>query len=102
MSPVDPRILAALAELREQYARELPLVFVALAAAVSALRADPDAVTEAKGMAHRLRGTAGSYGFQAVSDAAAQLESALAPPLCWSDVEPAMEAVRAAIPTVDG
>ena len=53
-------------------------------------------------MAHRLRGTAGSYGFQAVSEAAAQLEAALASPLQWSEIEPAVEAVRAAIPFVEG
>lgn len=102
MNPADPRILAALAELREEYARELPLLFVTLAAAVSTLRAHPDTVTDAKGMAHRLRGTAGSYGFLAVSEAAAQLETALVSPLNWGEVEPAIEAVRVAIPAAEG
>ena len=101
MSPGDPRILAALAELREQYARELPQLFTALAAVVAELRADPDVAGDAKGMAHRLRGTAGSYGFQAVSDAAARLESALTEPLAWGEIEAAIEAVRAGIPIVD-
>lgn len=63
-----------LAALRESYRRTLPGQLDALAAVLDATRAapDPSAATEAARLAHRLKGTAGSYGFDVV---AAELEA---------------------------
>jgi HPt (histidine-containing phosphotransfer) domain-containing protein len=102
MNPADPRIVAALAELREQYARELPDLIAALTAVVARLGVDPAAESDAKAQAHRLRGTSGSYGFADVSEAVARLEQALSPPVIRGDVDAAIGAVRAAIPLVAG
>jgi len=61
-----------LAALRRAYGRDLP----AKARAVSEALAKDDRGTAAL-LAHRLRGTAGSYGFAEVSVAAGSIEDAL-------------------------
>jgi HPt (histidine-containing phosphotransfer) domain-containing protein len=103
MTTPDPRVLAALAELREQYARELPPLVVALAATLARLGVDESALADAKGKAHRLRGTAGSYGFHSMSEAAAVLEQALDTPEPDGAIaiEAALAEVFAALPTTE-
>ena len=73
----DPITRAALAELAAEYAAELPGLIDELARLVEAAAADPAAVPRARAAAHRLRGTAGSYGFAAVGEAAGSIEDAL-------------------------
>jgi HPt (histidine-containing phosphotransfer) domain-containing protein len=82
----DPALLAELARLSDEYRRELPGKLAALQEAVSALLAPASgpagegraaAARRALELAHRLSGTARSYGFPAVSDAAADLEDEL-------------------------
>jgi HPt (histidine-containing phosphotransfer) domain-containing protein len=61
-----------LAALRESYRRTLPQQLDALRVKLAgALSGGADALAEAARLAHRLKGTAGSYGFDAV---AAELE----------------------------
>ena len=96
----EPRVLAALAELREEYSRELPPLITALAATVARLGTEDDALGDAKVRAHRLHGTAGSYGFHRVSEAAANLERELEAPSPANTIaiEVALAAVFAALP----
>jgi HPt (histidine-containing phosphotransfer) domain-containing protein len=61
-----------LAALREDYRRTLPAQLDALRARVESGRASGGLRVEARSLAHRLKGTAGSYGFDRV---AAELES---------------------------
>ncbi|MES2643559.1 MAG: ATP-binding protein [Myxococcota bacterium] len=65
------------ADLRTAYAASLPAQIETLAAWVERGRTDPAAVGEAVSLAHRLKGTAGTYGLPAVSAASAILEGAL-------------------------
>ena len=75
--PEDEVTRSALAELAAEYAAELPGLIDELARLVDAAAADPAAVPHARAAAHRLRGTAGSYGFKAVGEAAGSIEDAL-------------------------
>jgi DNA-binding response OmpR family regulator len=71
---------AVMEQLRDDYRRELPRKLEVLAHAVDLVReleADPVALAAARSDAHRLRGTAGSYGFIAVGQAAGRIEDAL-------------------------
>jgi chemotaxis protein histidine kinase CheA len=68
---------ADMAALAAEYAAELPGLIEELTALVKAAAADPAAVPQACAAAHRLRGTAGSYGFLAVGEAAGRIEDAL-------------------------
>ena len=76
----DAMIRAALAELRDDFASRLPDRIEAVSKAIRAAdgdRQDGELRDEARGAAHRLRGSAGSYGFPAVSVAAGRIEDAL-------------------------
>jgi len=73
----DEGTRAALAELCAEYAAELPGLIDELARLAEAAVADPAAVPRARVAAHRLRGTAGSYGFAAVGEGAGSIEDAL-------------------------
>jgi len=75
---VDPRVAGALATLRKEYGRQLPSRVRDLVAALARAResAGPDA--EALMLAHRLAGTAGSYGWAEVSKCARGIEEELA------------------------
>jgi len=68
-----PRVLEEkLAALRESYRRTLPQQLEALRAKLAnAQTGGSDALADAARLAHRVKGTAGSYGFQTV---AAELE----------------------------
>jgi diguanylate cyclase (GGDEF)-like protein len=93
-----------LARLRQEYARALPAKLDSLAAALDRLRETPgsaDLLEAARLLAHRLRGTAGSYGFVDVSAAAGRIEDILveAPPggpgpAAWEGLEAALGDAR--------
>ena len=70
-------LAAALAELRTGYAAELPGLVRELGALLDAAATDAGALARARQAAHRLRGTAGSYGFVEVGEAAGRIEDAL-------------------------
>ena len=76
MSEPD-EVEAALAALRRGYAAELPDLVRSLAARMEEAATRPSALDQARREAHRLRGTAGSYGFAAVGEAAGRIEDAL-------------------------
>ena len=74
--PVDPE--DALAVLRERYAAALPGRACELAEKVdAALAGDEEASGAARQVAHRLRGSAGTYGFPAIGEVGAAIEEAL-------------------------
>ncbi|MGC4122499.1 MAG: response regulator [Myxococcales bacterium] len=98
---------AALRALSADYARGLPAKGRELSESVRSLRldaSDPTSRSKAQTLAHRLRGTAGSYGFHAIGEAAGAIEDALpealapaAPSEAWSALGAALEAFEATI-----
>jgi HPt (histidine-containing phosphotransfer) domain-containing protein len=73
-------IRAAFAELHDEFASVLPGRIEVVAAAIrtaDAARGDEALRDEARSAAHRLRGSAGSYGFPAISATAGRIEEAL-------------------------
>ena len=69
---------AELAALKAEYAASLPGKVDQLAELVeSVATGNPAALAELRTRAHRLRGTAGSYGFDAIGRAAGLLEEAV-------------------------
>lgn len=73
-------IRAAFAELHVEFASKVPArvgVVAATIRAAEASRDDAELRAEACGAAHRLRGSAGSYGFPEISATSARLEDAL-------------------------
>jgi HPt (histidine-containing phosphotransfer) domain-containing protein len=87
----------ALAALRVEYARRLPARVRKVARALGAYRRAPgDAVLleRARSLAHRLRGTAGSYGFAAVGAAAGRVEDGILR-AAWDDVDSALRDTEA-------
>jgi HPt (histidine-containing phosphotransfer) domain-containing protein len=71
---------AALAALYEAYARRLPERLAQLVADLEAWRQTPeraDLLEEITSLAHRLRGSAGSYGFPSFSGAMGAVEDSL-------------------------
>src|SRR5579871_3200966 len=90
-APGDPA--RALRDLRERYRASAPALAAPLRALAATLLSDPQsrtAITAVRQHAHRLRGTAGSYGFQDASDLAAALEARAAQ---W-EADPAVELDR--------
>jgi diguanylate cyclase (GGDEF)-like protein len=71
-APVDE-----LAELRHEYRRALPEKVEALTRAVAASRLDGSRRPEARALAHRLRGTAGSFGAGDIGEMAGRIEDLL-------------------------
>lgn len=75
------QVIAALDELRAEYGGTLPARAAELARALERVRAasgdDPVLLLEATTHAHRLGGTAGSYGFDAVGEHATRIEREL-------------------------
>ena len=70
----------ALRALRAEYAKEVPSRVRRLARALRAWRrapADAPSMERARVLAHRLRGTAGSYGFAAMGEAAGRVEDGI-------------------------
>ncbi len=78
-APADPpdTLRARMAQLREAYAFELPGKLDELEALVDEARQRPEAAKQASSSAHRLRGTAGAYGFKLVGVLAGQIEDLL-------------------------
>lgn len=77
---MNPELKAVLATLRAEYRQTLPErlseLNTALMLAVDAPRSAP-LRAEARHLAHKLRGTAGSYGFSRISQAMAVIEDIL-------------------------
>jgi diguanylate cyclase (GGDEF)-like protein len=63
--------------LREEYARELPNKLDELEALIEDARQQREAAAAAASAAHRLRGTAGAYGFNLVGNVAGHIEDLL-------------------------
>ncbi len=63
--------------LREEYARELPNKLDELESLIETAKNQPEAAASAASSAHRLRGTAGAYGFKLVGTLAGQIEDLL-------------------------
>jgi HPt (histidine-containing phosphotransfer) domain-containing protein len=84
-----------LGDLRAAYAAALPLQVEALIELLDA--PDPAARNEAHTLAHRLHGTAGTYGLPRVSDAAAWIERVLDGTAPRTELDDAVAALRAAV-----
>ncbi len=96
---------ARMAQLREAYTFELPGKLEELEALVDEARQRPEAAKQASSSAHRLRGTAGAYGFKLVGVLAGQVEDLLSEyqssPLrvrrnLWTEISRALEDARLA------
>jgi HPt (histidine-containing phosphotransfer) domain-containing protein len=107
--PPTPEVLAALRELQAEYGKVLPTLVATLASTLERAKGEqPEegALEEVRLQAHRLRGTAGSYGFRDVGDAAIRIEETVRvmqqggggalPGDPWLELESAMEAMTAA------
>jgi diguanylate cyclase (GGDEF)-like protein len=106
-APADPpeTLRARMAQLREAYTLELPRKLEELEALIGEAQRRPEATKPAASSAHRLRGTAGAYGFKLVGVLAGQIEDLLAEyqssPLrvrrnLWAEVGRALEDARLA------
>jgi CheY-like chemotaxis protein len=103
---IEPSVDAELRELQEMFAASLPGKIDEMESAILLAQSDPARVPEAKSHAHRLRGSAGSYGFPAVGAAAGVIEDLLAEacsaggeqrPRLWDDVRRALASARNAL-----
>lgn len=107
--PSLDRARAAMVDLHADYLRELPVKVADLERAVQRVRAEAPSdaglhvFSEARSKAHRLCGTAGSYGFASVGEAAGRIEDALPQLLdlqgpgreaAWTDIERALDSLR--------
>jgi len=102
------QVAAALDELRVEYGAALPARAAELSSAVERLRAAPDdaaSLAHAVTMAHRLGGTAGSYGFTAAGEHAGRVEDELPRTratdpseraTAWAAIDVAMKSLAAA------
>jgi HPt (histidine-containing phosphotransfer) domain-containing protein len=84
----EDEIEREIAALRDAYRAELPAKVEAISKAIAARDAETT-----RTLAHRLRGTAGSYGLSVVSAAAGALEDAGAD---WAKLESLLPALTAA------
>jgi diguanylate cyclase (GGDEF)-like protein len=99
-----PLVLPAMAELRLEFAKKLPAKLDELDGALQAARGDLGRLGDARTLAHRLRGTAGSYGYPAVGDAVGLIEDRVSGALptvsknrlFWEEIEGAVQAARRA------
>ncbi len=96
---------ARMDQLREEYARELPQKLDELESSIESAKQRPETTKAAASSAHRLRGTAGAYGFKLVGALAGQIEDLLlefqASPLrvrrnFWNEVSRALADARLA------
>ncbi|MGZ3419877.1 MAG: Hpt domain-containing protein [Polyangiales bacterium] len=92
----DDGVDEEIAALRAAYALGLPAKAHAVAAATRKTAIEPASAEEAIALAHRLRGTAGAYGFPAVSKAAGAIEEALRAGVRDSSLEALADAMDAA------
>ena len=79
MSQEEADLQKVLAALRADYAKLLPQKLIDLSTATQNALNDPNTKNYARSLAHKLRGTAGSYGFHKLSEAAGVLEDLLRP-----------------------
>ena len=95
------KLTAAVAELRAEYLPTVPAKLATLEALVRQARSngDDDSRERLRALAHRLRGTMGSYGFAEIGAAVGRIEDALAPPRSgerapdmWDEIEHALQA----------
>ena len=103
----DDEIRAALEALRREYIQELPELLRELGEAVTSARRGGagEGMRAAVSRAHALRGTAGSYRFQEISDAAGLIEDGLLgiqsgwlpPEQAWPEIERALHAAHHAL-----
>ncbi|GAB3732245.1 hypothetical protein GCM10028794_09130 [Silanimonas algicola] len=100
-APTDP-LAAALAQIRQRFVANVPVERAALAEALAAAACGEG--TEALGqLAHRLKGSAGTFGFDAVSAAAGRLEHAARDrPATLSAEAAALDRELAALQSGDG
>jgi two-component system OmpR family response regulator len=83
----------ALAVQRAEYTSRLRLKIAALAEAIETARTEPsqERVEAARTLAHKLRGSAGSYGLEGVSAAAGRIEEGLrSQPTAWREIDAAL------------
>jgi diguanylate cyclase (GGDEF)-like protein len=99
----EASFVAGFDQLRASYLDALPALVDQLGRQLDDAHAGSlDALTQARSISHRLRGTAGSYGFPAVSEHAARLEDQLlrlSPPLgevSWRALSQLLVALRSA------
>jgi HPt (histidine-containing phosphotransfer) domain-containing protein len=94
MSQEENDLQKVLATLRADYAKQLPQKITDLTEATQRALKDPSNKEQARSLAHKLRGTGGSYGFHKLSEAAGKLEDLLrAPTLSPDDILRALEKV---------
>ncbi len=109
----DPTLERDLERLREEYRAKLPEQLSGLEALLRGARdQEPggdrgrEQLEVARNLAHRLRGTAGSYGFGATSSALGRIEESVAqlleeaqpdPESVWNEVEGAVAQARVRI-----
>jgi HPt (histidine-containing phosphotransfer) domain-containing protein len=89
-----------LEQLHRRYRARLPSKLAELEAALSEARGAPldgAPLARLRDRAHRLRGSAGSYGLAAVSEAAARIDDLAADDIAWERLEAAMQSLRAAV-----
>jgi hypothetical protein len=98
--------VAELEALRATFLASLPDRVAHLAGAIAAARHGSSSLSVALGLAHRLRGTAGSYGLLAVAERVGAVEDLLetveewrVPPTIWDQLDGLLVAARAVIPT---
>ena len=99
---ISPELAARIALLRAEYRAVLPDRLAELLAAVVLARTTPSAIGGALAIAHRLAGTAGSYGFHELGDACAAVEDALARAQTnadWGPVDAALASAAATLAT---
>lgn len=73
-----PDLKAELAALHAQFTQKLPARLAELEAAVARAEIDQEHIVDARRLAHQLRGSAGSYGYPALGEAAGYVEDLLA------------------------
>jgi DNA-binding response OmpR family regulator len=92
-----PSTIAKLAELRRTYRSELPQKVAVIATSIALARStrSPATIEEARRLAHSLEGSAGSYGFGAVGEAAGRVSQLLATRAPrWQDLDATLADLR--------
>lgn len=100
-----PKLQPQLGELRTQFAQRLPERLTQLLEVLQAARTDSARLVEARTLAHRLRGSAGSYGYPDVGEAMGCVEDCLLEAdaqqlmprdFLWQKIDTSMRDARAA------
>lgn len=96
-------VAQALAALREEFARALPARMTELIDSLDRARASTDAIGDARALAHKLVGTAGSYGWRALSSALSAVEAELSRGTApdWERIDASVDAAFGALSEVD-